>query len=296
MFRIFLYRDREGVSRIWQDNFRKTADALGISVISIPFENLFGHPRKKNVILKKIRKHYRKGDFFIARFNERKEHLIAPIYPELLEIFGENYIFPDSIAQNLYNNKKRQVAFFNRTGYPAPSQKWVVDGDGLKSFLQTHSLSFPIVKKKSHGAGATNVSLLYSYDTNYLFVAQEYCRNNKCDYRIIVVGDKIFGFLRKNRENDFRASGSGLLEYVDDLPMGCVKLAHAISSEQGFISMAYDFIRNNASHWVIVEISYTFGRSGSKCQYYYSAKDNFKKIKKPVGSVERLILEYLMNR
>ena len=47
------------------------------------------------------------------------------------------------------------------------------------------------------------------YDTKDYVYFQKFLPNNKYDIRIVVIGDRAFGFIRYNRENDFRASGSG---------------------------------------------------------------------------------------
>lgn len=296
MPKIFIYKDNEGASRIWQDNFLKASKELGLNTVAIAFEGFLDRPKSKSAVLKKISRHYQEGDFFIARFNERKEHLFRSIYPDIQEIFGPKNIFPDSLAEYFYNNKQRQAEFFNRHPYPTPIQRWVENPADLNSFMQHYSLSFPIVRKQSKGAGSAGVSLIHKDDTTYPFVAQEFCKNNDGDIRIMVVGDKIFGFTRKNRQNDFRASGSGMIDYIDDLPEECVKLAYQVSSECGFVCMAYDFIKNNSGRLVIAEISYTFvSDPASNCPYYYCADENFHKKKRPVGSVERLIIENLVN-
>jgi hypothetical protein len=291
---VFLYRDREGASRIWQDNFSMAAMQQGLRVIDIAFESRFEHPKKPGSILKRINRKYQSGDIFIARFNERKEHLIEPLYSGLEEIFGEKHIFPDRLAYYFYNNKKRQAEFFNRHNIAVPVQCWVRDPDELYAFMRNHDLKFPMVRKESRGAGSVGVSLIDAEDTAYPFVAQEFCRNNAGDLRIMTVGEKVFGFARKNRENDFRASGSGMIEYLEALPLDCVKLAHRVASECRFVCMAFDFIKNNQDRWVIAEMSYTFvSEPASRCRYYYSAADHFQKKDQPVGSVERLILESL---
>jgi hypothetical protein len=294
--KVFIYRDKEGASRIWQDNFLVASKVMGLQVIEIPFDGLFERPNAPRGILKKIHKNYQKGDVFVARFNERKEHLIKRVYPELQQIFGENMIFPDKRAEYFYNNKERQAEFFNRTDYPTPVQQWVQSRDELNAFMQQHALSFPVVRKESHGAGSAGVSLIDTGNTTYPFVAQEFCMKNEGDIRIMVIGDRIFGFARKNRKNDFRASGSGMIEYIEELPMECVKLAYQVSHECGFVCMAYDFIKNNSGKHVIAEISYTFvSEPASRCPYYYSAADQFARKQITVGSVERLILEQLVS-
>lgn len=44
-------------------------------------------------------------------------------------------------------------------------------------------------------------------------ICQSYVPNLTCDYKVLVFGDKYYLLRRKIRKNDFRASGSGLLEF-----------------------------------------------------------------------------------
>jgi len=80
------------------------------------------------------------------------------------------------------------------------------------------------------------------------------------DWRITTLGrDLVSVFTRKNRPDDFRASGSGIWEKVAaaDVPAEACDLALKISNTHGFTSMTYDFMREK-DHWVIGEISYAF--------------------------------------
>ncbi len=294
--KIFVYRDKEGASRIWQDNFLNASRELGVSAVEIQFDNLLDRPKSPKRLLRKIDKQHQPGDKFVARFNDKRAPAFKSLYPELSALFGPENIFPDPLAVELYNDKRKQADFFLDKGFPAPTQKWIESETELANFMQASVLTFPIVRKESEGAGSTGVSLIHSFETRYPFLAQEYCAHNSGDIRVMVVGDKVFGFARINRENDFRASGSGMIEYVDELPQDCVMTAHRISEACGFICMAYDFVLNNQQRWVVVEISYTFVSDPPRqCQYYYDAGKKYAKKQHRVGSVERLVLEKLIS-
>jgi glutathione synthase/RimK-type ligase-like ATP-grasp enzyme len=80
------------------------------------------------------------------------------------------------------------------------------------------------------------------------------------DWRITTLGrDLVSVFVRKNRPDDFRASGSGKWERpgVENFPTEACELALGISNKHGFICMTYDFMKKG-DHWVIGEISYAF--------------------------------------
>lgn len=81
-----------------------------------------------------------------------------------------------------------------------------------------------------------------------------------CDWRITTLGKNLVSlFMRKNRPDDFRASGSGLWEKVEtaDVPTEACDLALKISNTHGFTCMTYDFMRAEEG-WVIGELSYSF--------------------------------------
>ncbi|GBG57996.1 hypothetical protein SPFL3102_01716 [Sporomusaceae bacterium FL31] len=93
---------------------------------------------------------------------------------------------------------------------------------------------------------------------NYAYF-QEFLPYNQYDIRVTVIGNRAFGFIRYNRPNDFRASGSGLIDYdIEKIPREAILIAHCISQKLGFQSMAYDFLLTSDGKPVINEISYCY--------------------------------------
>jgi len=87
---------------------------------------------------------------------------------------------------------------------------------------------------------------------------QEFLPHNEFDTRISVIGNRAFGFQRFNRHGDFRASGSGRIEYDPAaIDLRCVETAFEVSERGGFQSMAYDFLYREGEP-VICEISYAY--------------------------------------
>ncbi len=101
----------------------------------------------------------------------------------------------------------------------------------------------------------------YDIQKNYAYF-QEYIPENHYDIRITVIGNRAFGFIRYNRPGDFRASGSGRIDYdIKKIPLECVQIAHDISKKCGFQSMAYDFLTSKNNEHLIGEISYCYVNS-----------------------------------
>ena len=98
----------------------------------------------------------------------------------------------------------------------------------------------------------------YQVQKDYIYF-QKFLPGNDNDVRITVIGDRAFGFIRYNRDGDFRASGSGKID-VDpaNIPIEAVKVAHEVSRKNGFQSMAYDFLRDEKGEYLINEISYGY--------------------------------------
>lgn len=93
---------------------------------------------------------------------------------------------------------------------------------------------------------------------DYLFV-QEYLANNPFDTRVTVVGDSVFAFRRMNRPGDFRASGSGCIDYATDaIDERFVRLAWQTARKTRMRCVAIDGLYDASGSPVVSEISYTF--------------------------------------
>ncbi len=87
---------------------------------------------------------------------------------------------------------------------------------------------------------------------------QEFLSGNEFDTRITVIGRRAFGFRRFNREGDFRASGSGRLDYErEGVDLDAVRLAYATAAALGAQSVAIDGLKR-CDEWVVGEVSYTY--------------------------------------
>jgi glutathione synthase/RimK-type ligase-like ATP-grasp enzyme len=116
---------------------------------------------------------------------------------------------------------------------------------------------------------------LWQVEKNYSYF-QQYLPDNSHDTRVNIIGDRAFAFRRWNRPDDFRASGSGLLDYdLTSIDMDCVKIAFSISRKARFQSMAYDFLYNDGIP-VVSEISYAYlDQAVYDCQGYWDSYLNW---------------------
>ena len=103
---------------------------------------------------------------------------------------------------------------------------------------------------------------------------QEFIEGNTYDTRIVVIGNRAFGITRGVRKNDFRASGSGMIDYdVDKISLECVEIAFEASRRLSTQSLALDFVKDMSGKSFIVEVSYGFSvEAYYKCAGYWDAK------------------------
>lgn len=111
---------------------------------------------------------------------------------------------------------------------------------------------------------------------NYVYF-QKYLPENKYDTRITTIGDRAFGFIRYVRPGDFRASGSGLIDYdINKIDSRCIEIALEISKHLKFQTMAYDFIFDGKGNPKICEISYNYlDNAVFNCPGYWDEKLNW---------------------
>jgi glutathione synthase/RimK-type ligase-like ATP-grasp enzyme len=87
---------------------------------------------------------------------------------------------------------------------------------------------------------------------------QEFLPNNEFDTRITIIGDRAFGFRRFNRPDDFRASGSGEIDYDPrQIDLDFVRLGFEVASRLRAQSCAIDGLKREGAP-VISEVSYTY--------------------------------------
>lgn len=100
------------------------------------------------------------------------------------------------------------------------------------------------------------------WDVHYRYALfQEWLPGNDFDTRVTVIGNRAFGFRRFNRQGDFRASGSGHLDWdPKQVDPAFIRLAFAIAERLGTQSCAMDGLYRDGEA-VACEISYTYSSS-----------------------------------
>ena len=122
---------------------------------------------------------------------------------------------------------------------------------------------------------------------------QEFIPGNTYDTRIVVIGERAIGIRRYCRPNDFRASGSGDISYAkSDIPEEVVKVSFESARKIRAQCAAFDFVRNEAGGYQIVEVSYGFTVDAySKCEGYWTS--DMKWHKEPIEICEWMVRDLL---
>jgi len=156
----------------------------------------------------------------------------------------------------LIKNKSSAIKYINRQFRKGIKNLSYLTPGGVsrKQLIRSTKIFGGKLKKRLRGYDFSNYWLL---NKKYIYF-QKFLPENKYDTRITVIGNRAYALQRSNRKNDFRASGSGLLNYnKNDIDTEMLKTAFEVSKKLKFQSMAYDFLYDNGKP-VINEISYTF--------------------------------------
>ncbi|NLB49831.1 MAG: hypothetical protein GX807_03365, partial [Erysipelotrichia bacterium] len=134
----------------------------------------------------------------------------------------------------------------------------------------------------------------------YAYV-QEFIPNDGYDLKVVVIGDKVSGFARKVRKNDFRASGGGDIIYNNELVTEEIReISLKISKDLDFQCMGFDFVVNNETNkGYIVEMCFGFSNDALlDVGGYWDSNNTWinEPLNAPVEVLENLLRKYERNQ
>lgn len=217
-------------------------------------------------------------------------------------------VYPDQRTCWHYDDKIAQKYLLEAHGVPMPAT-WIHWHDADATLDWARSQTYPLVLKLAGGSASQNVRLvgsfeeaeqwirrlmgrgvfgldpdeapdsrpggvIWGYHRDYVLL-QEFLPDNAFDIRVTVVGGRAFGFRRFNRPNDFRASGSGLVDHDPDaIDPAAVRLALHAARRLRTQSLAFDIMRKG-DELVVGEISYTYmSWTVHECPGHWTIDDN----------------------
>tara|TARA_R100000005_G_C4952721_1_gene172500 strand:+ start:93 stop:1040 length:948 start_codon:yes stop_codon:yes gene_type:complete len=144
-------------------------------------------------------------DVLIARFAHDKEDKIKTlkVFPTLIEKFKTMYPSPESYYY--YDDKLKQYEFMIENDIPCLETHYVVS----KEEIEKLNINFPIVTKKTWGAGSEQVNYFetlesvvddettrnWTEESIYPCLVQEY-EDTTYDIRVVIIGKKVFAHKR----------------------------------------------------------------------------------------------------
>lgn len=107
------------------------------------------------------------------------------------------------------------------------------------------------------------------------FIVQKYIPGLTGDYKVLVYGNKYFVVKRENRPGDFRASGSGLITFVDDIDEKLLDYADSVFCKCDVPFMGLD-IADYGDNYALIEFQFVaMGNYAlEKSRFYFEKVDN----------------------
>jgi glutathione synthase/RimK-type ligase-like ATP-grasp enzyme len=235
---------------------------------------------------------------------------------DILEHLVEKYnvdIYPRLALLKAHENKGNQELLKERLGIQSLNGVYLNSLEAAKASRH----SYPVVYKKTTGAGSSGVSLVHNYSelatailknspvstidklklairklkyspAEYAeyekskirivpFVLQPFVPNLKHDYKVLCFGDRYYCLKRYVRDNDFRASGSGKLDF-ERAPVSLVEYAREMQQLLNPI-VSLDICWDGTKHELIEFQACHFGPSTlTKSEGYYQFDGEWKYI------------------
>lgn len=179
----------------------------------------------------------------------------------------------------LIKNKKTAIKFVDKAfgkGFKPISKRYFLD-ESIRKYKENEIGLLSLCKSLIRSILPLNRSFINQRDRGYIYF-QEFIPDNSFDIRIVVINqNKAFGIKRYNRKNDFRASGSGKIEHLDEsnCPEECLRIAFSTTKKLNMDSIAYDFVFGTNGKPLIVEISFAYGHKASKASGYWDFNLNW---------------------
>jgi hypothetical protein len=154
-----------------------------------------------------------------------------------------------SVNVRASGNRRDLQRYLRKTFSPALWDRSMHEGGRLRRGLKAirHAWFRDFLARKLRNSGLFGVAYW-----------QEFIHDNPADLRVTVIGDGFaLGFWRRNRPGDFRASGSGRLDFETPIPEEAIRLCVDLNRRLDFDSMAYDILFRDGG-MLISEMSYGY--------------------------------------
>jgi len=144
--------------------------------------------------------------------------------------------------------------------------------DSIQKFKNKKVDFIEVLRSMAHLVYPYKLEKSKGRERGYIYF-QEYLSDCKFDIRIQFIHNRCYAMKRYVRYNDFRASGSGIIDYDGSkIPIDAIKLSFDISKKLKMQTLAIDMIpyKNN---YLLAEISYAFAIDEGECEFGYWDSD-----------------------
>ena len=139
----------------------------------------------------------------------------------------------------------------------SPYNSWSNLKERIRKYKNGKTTLYNVIKGFIRLFHTTKYAKFMGRERGYIYF-QDFIPDNNHDIRIIVIGDKAFGIKRMVRENDFRASGSGMIKYEkENFDINTIQLSFKIALKLNSQCVAFDYVYKNGTP-LISEISFGF--------------------------------------
>ena len=164
----------------------------------------------------------------------------------------ETLLIP-SIPTFVSHSKKESLLYAKNVNYPVILKTFIgASSSGVVMVKNKHSLNKHIHKAFGHRGCKTIFPYFRLKNTVYI---QKFIADATFDLRIIIVGEKLFGYYRYPPKGDFRASGAGIYE-KKELPDEAMRLAVSIKKKLASRLLGIDLLYSQKSlQYYVIETS-----------------------------------------
>ncbi len=216
-------------------------------------------------------------------------------------------------VQNIESKSFGTYEEYIKSRYSCDESSFVIKpGSGTRS-RDVSLLSTPLEKKTSpykisRSFTLDNLKLFFSKiktgkpftpmsNNRKKFIIQNFISGLNGDYRILAYGEKYYVVFRKNRKNNFTASGSGKLEFSVNLPDGLLNYARTIYKKLDTPYASLDIGSKNGEFFLFEFQCLCLGQyTLEKSTFYYtqSSSGEWRKVEE-IPDLEREIVETVSN-
>lgn len=153
----------------------------------------------------------------------------------------------------LIHNRKDAQFYIDHLFGPGLTGLGYDPAGNLRKMLRRFRAATQIAKGRYTNSPSAEIEPQHGY-----FIAQEFLPRNAFDTRVTVIGNRAFAFRRFNRDDDFRASGSGRNDWnADKIDESAIRLAFQTSKQINAQTVAVDLLRKTG-RYVVVELTLSY--------------------------------------